>query len=456
MKESPPPILVLGAGPKACSIWAKHKSLCEEGLQLSPITIFEKDRVASNWAGATGYTDGLQFLVSPSEQDLGFPYSDSVFGPDLSNRLTQRMFKYSWQNYLLTVGGYPEWIAQDRPRAPHYQFRDYLDWVANASEMHPAKTEIVQISVNAQNLWELRNETSECSAPGVGLVITGNGKPRILKGQPPHHGRIFDGESFWPNRNKFDDVEFARIAVIGAGETAAAIACNILAHIEKRSNSVIELICKQYSYFTRAEVSKDILYFSDPSAWSSLREGRRFSIMRRADRGVVSAGIKRRLEESDFVEYTTADADAIAVTDSDELLLSLKYGGETEQVPYHYVIVATGFDSMWFFELFDGKTKIRLIDCVLDQMTDKQREELKTILNQSPDASSWLAALETTEARRFFERSVERLIEDDLSLRKFVPKLHIPMLAGLSQGPGFPNLNCLGLLSDRILKSYLI
>jgi hypothetical protein len=30
-------------------------------------------------------------------------------------------------------------------------------------------------------------------------------------------------------------------------------------------------------------------------------------------------------------------------------------------------------------------------------------------------------------------------------------KLFLPGLSGLTQGPGFPNLSCLGLLSDRIL-----
>jgi mycobactin lysine-N-oxygenase len=29
------------------------------------------------------------------------------------------------------------------------------------------------------------------------------------------------------------------------------------------------------------------------------------------------------------------------------------------------------------------------------------------------------------------------------------------VLAGLAQGPGFPNLSCLGLLSDRILRRYV-
>jgi mycobactin lysine-N-oxygenase len=29
------------------------------------------------------------------------------------------------------------------------------------------------------------------------------------------------------------------------------------------------------------------------------------------------------------------------------------------------------------------------------------------------------------------------------------------VVAGLAQGPGFPNLSCLGLLSDRVLRRYV-
>jgi len=36
-----------------------------------------------------------------------------------------------------------------------------------------------------------------------------------------------------------------------------------------------------------------------------------------------------------------------------------------------------------------------------------------------------------------------------------LPRLHIPGLAGLSQGPGFANLGALGLLSNRVLQPYL-
>jgi mycobactin lysine-N-oxygenase len=43
----------------------------------------------------------------------------------------------------------------------------------------------------------------------------------------------------------------------------------------------------------------------------------------------------------------------------------------------------------------------------------------------------------------------------DLSVAGLTPPLHLPVLAGLAQGPGFPNLSCLGLLSDRILRRYV-
>jgi len=38
-----------------------------------------------------------------------------------------------------------------------------------------------------------------------------------------------------------------------------------------------------------------------------------------------------------------------------------------------------------------------------------------------------------------------------LAVTDVTPKLFLPGLSGLTQGPGFPNLSCLGLLSDRIL-----
>lgn len=45
-------------------------------------------------------------------------------------------------------------------------------------------------------------------------------------------------------------------------------------------------------------------------------------------------------------------------------------------------------------------------------------------------------------------------MDASLALRGLRPRLHIPGLAGLAQGPGFANLSSLGLLSDRVLGAY--
>jgi mycobactin lysine-N-oxygenase len=52
------------------------------------------------------------------------------------------------------------------------------------------------------------------------------------------------------------------------------------------------------------------------------------------------------------------------------------------------------------------------------------------------------------------ERALARELDVSLALRGLWPRLHVPALAGLAQGPGFANLSSLGLLSDRVLGGY--
>lgn len=46
---------------------------------------------------------------------------------------------------------------------------------------------------------------------------------------------------------------------------------------------------------------------------------------------------------------------------------------------------------------------------------------------------------------------LEESIGHDLAVSGVTPKLVLPNLSGVNEGPGFPNLSCLGLLSDRVL-----
>jgi mycobactin lysine-N-oxygenase len=99
-------------------------------------------------------------------------------------------------------------------------------------------------------------------------------------------------------------------------------------------------------------------------------------------------------------------------------VVTIEYGAERERVAYDLVIVAIGFEPRWFTGL----------------LGEQARRRLEGALGGA---------------------AVERRIELDLSVAGLDPPLHLPLVAGLAQGPGFPNLSCLGLLSDRILRRYV-
>jgi mycobactin lysine-N-oxygenase len=99
------------------------------------------------------------------------------------------------------------------------------------------------------------------------------------------------------------------------------------------------------------------------------------------------------------------------------VIVTITYGEERERVAYDAVIVAIGFDGRWFEALLASTASAR-----------------------------YRQALGSGE--------LERHIGLDLSVAG-LPPLHLPVVAGLAQGPGFPNLSCLGLLSDRILRRYV-
>ena len=101
-----------------------------------------------------------------------------------------------------------------------------------------------------------------------------------------------------------------------------------------------------------------------------------------------------------------------------QVVVTIEYGDERERVAYDLVVVAIGFDARAFEALLGSEARGRL--------------------------ESALAGAE-----------LERRIEVDLSIADLSPPLHLPVLAGLAQGPGFPNLSCLGLLSDRVLRRYV-
>src|SRR5207245_10968882 len=63
---------------------------------------------------------------------------------------------------------------------------------------------------------------------------------------------------------------------------------------------------------------------------------------------------------------------AVSMADSEtQVFVDIKYGDATERDVYDYVIVAIGFDPLWFTRLLDSRTYSRLGDAThsLDRRT---------------------------------------------------------------------------------------
>jgi mycobactin lysine-N-oxygenase len=150
-----------------------------------------------------------------------------------------------------------------------------------------------------------------------------------------------------------------------------------------------------------------------------MTEEDRREFLRRTDRGVFSRHAMDEINHASNVHTVMGTMEEIHVQ-GEKVHMTIAYNGQEERDTFDYIVVATGFHPLWFTDLMDNATK--------DELAHK------------------------TE---FFDRNaIEHMIDRDLSLNSVEPRLHLPMLAGIAQGPGFPNLSCLGLLSDRILASY--
>jgi len=117
-------------------------------------------------------------------------------------------------------------------------------------------------------------------------------------------------------------------------------------------------------------------------------------------------------------------AHAVARDGRIRLTLSTNRGGENFETVHGFdlVIDGSGADPLWFVPLF-GQDTLDLLELGLGGPLSGER--------------------------------LAEAIGPDLAVSEVTPKLFLPNLAGLTQGPGFPNLSCLGLLSDRVLGAHL-
>jgi mycobactin lysine-N-oxygenase len=408
-------LAVVGAGAKAVAVAAKAAELRDMGVDVPDVVAVERTAVAANWQARGGWTDGQHRLGTGPEKDVGFPYRSSLV-PQRNAELDERMVRHSWQSYLIATAQFAEWVDRGRPAPTHRKWSQYLRWVADNVAMTVIPGEVGRIAIEGDK-WALHTQNAAVKADAVMITGPGQAERSILPGDP----RVLSIAQFWKLAAGHEVIAAERVAVIGGGETAASMLNELFRH----RVSTITVISPQVTLFTRGEGFFENSLFSDPTGWSSLTLSERRDALARTDRGVFSARVQDALLADDRIRHLRGRvAHAVALNDRIRLTLSTNRGSENLETVHGFdlVIDGSGADALWFVPLL-GQDARDLIEL-------------------------GLGAPLTGDA-------LQESIGYDLSLTGVTPKLFLPSLSGLTQGPGFPNLSCLGLLSDRILGSDL-
>jgi mycobactin lysine-N-oxygenase len=299
-------------------------------------------------------------------------------------------------------------------RPTHRQWSVYLREVAETAEAEIVRGDVSGLEVAVGGRWQVRLAAGDEIAAD-GLVITGAGPAITVPGQPRDHPRVLDGRTYWLAAHELHRERAQNVCVIGSGETAASVVIDLVKHCHKRST--IDVLTARGVLYSRGESYDENRFYSDPGEWPRLAEAHRREFLGRTDRGVFSLQAEAALNQARGFRTLAGRAAAVEAREHD-VIVTIAYGEERERVAYDAVVVAIGFDGRWF----------------------------EALLGQDAGAR-YRGALGGGE--------LERVIDADLSVSGLAPPLHLPVMAGLAQGPGFPNLSCLGLLSDRILRRYV-
>jgi mycobactin lysine-N-oxygenase len=404
-------LAIIGAGAKAVAVAAKATALREMGVGVPDVVAVERSGVAANWRAGGGWTDGRQRLGTSPEKDLGFPYRSTLVR-GRNAELDERMTRFSWQSYLIATDQFVGWIDRGRPAPTHDTWAGYLRWVADVVGLKVVSGEVVAMSVD-ESRWVLNTPESELSADSV--MITGPGQPErsMLSGDP----RVLSIAQFWQRAGQHDRIVADSVAVIGGGETAASILNELFHH----RVSSITAISPQATLFTRGEGFFENSLFSDPTGWRSLTPDERRNCIARTDRGVFSARVQESLLADERIKHQRGRVARVVNRDSRVwITLCTDNCGEPLETLHRFdlVIDGSGADPLWFLPLL------------------------------SPAA---IDVLELGLGGSLTGERLEESIGHDLAVSGVTPRLFLPNLSGVNEGPGFPNLSCLGLLSDRVL-----
>jgi mycobactin lysine-N-oxygenase len=421
-------LIIVGAGAKAAGISTKVHVANTLGLTRLSVKVIEGTEVAASWKGRNGMTSGEEPLAVTPIKDVGFPYRSHVEFGEAGEAIDAAMAQFTWQQYMIGKRRYARWVDAGSPQVRHRDYGEYLTWVlsraTNGIEHLRARVSQVALDEGGER-WVVEAEEDggisrhTCRA----LVLTGPGIHRAFPHEPAVVDRVFHCDSKREEFARIPEGERCDVAIVGGGESALS-ATMFLRELRPDCRFTVYTPLLPMS---RGESFLENRVFSNPDVveWESLDLQTRRDFVKHSDRGVFDPPSLEKIAYDDRVEFAlgrVTDVGAAAKGAGVSLECESPEGAFRNE--HDYVANCTGFDLLAQLRtLFPAAT----------------REEIEHRVGGLWDQPAGS------------EVSIGRHLE----LRGMQPRLHIPGLAGLSQGPGFANLGALGLLSNRVLQPLL-
>ncbi len=422
-------LLIVGAGAKAAAIATKVDVINRLGLGPVSLKIVEGTERAASWLGRNGMTSGEEPLAVTPIKDIGFPYQSFREFGEAGEALDAGAMAFSWQQYLIGQRRYARWIDAGSPTVRHRNYGEYLTWVfSRATEgVTHVRGRVTGVSLDPDGeRWvvEVEEPSGSSRHAGGALVLTGPGVHNSFPHEPEVASRIFHCDS---ERHEFARLPEDRepdVGVVGGGESALSCVM-FLRGFRPRARCTIYTPMLPMS---RGESFLENRVFSNPDEveWESLDQQTRRDFVKHSDRGVFDPPSLAAIGYDDRVRFVTGRVTDVAAAGGGERV-RLEYeapeGGSAGE--HEYVVNCTGFDLLAQLRGLFGAGL---------------REEIERRVGPLWDRP----------------RGTEVPIGRSLELRGLRPRLHIPGLGGLSQGPGFANLGALGLVANRVLQPLLL
>jgi mycobactin lysine-N-oxygenase len=455
-------LLVVGGGAKATALAAKIHVLNTLGAGPFALTIVEATELAASWLGRNGMTSGEEPLAIPPIKDIGFPYQSSLAFGELGAEIDRAMMAFTWQQYMIGKGEYARWVNAGSPAVRHRDYGHYLTWVlSQATEgVTIVRGRVTQVSLPGQRerwMVEVLDPSANGDAGGrqayprdgsasrhsghagsepVGtrryecdaLVLTGPGVHRALHHDPAAAPWLFHCDSRRGELARIPPERDCEIAIVGGGESA--LSC--VAFLREFRPGARMTVYTPLLPLSRGESFLENRVFSNPDevAWSALDLQTRRDFVKHCDRGVFDPGTLASIAYDDRCRFVTGrvmhvGARADGNGEGGGVCVEYDSAEGIASARHDYLVNCTGFDLL---------------------------EQLRGLFSPA------LRAVIERQAGPVWERppETEVAIGRELELEGMRPRLHIPGLGALSQGPGFANLGCLGLLANRVLAPLVL